>query len=285
MSFWSDMGLLEPGGNAEELLAKVARVTTWSTTCRFVWRGHPDPDWKLHSALFHRIAQGDGVSPDEQRLRDVEADLLTRASSRELGGTSQVPELQRLAILQHHGTATRLLDVTSDPMIALWFACAGEAHASKQGVLFAIEVSSALHLEWADGRGVANVVDALGDEQLGVFWPHPVDARIQVQRGAFVLGPVPSDPTVRAATSLPLRVQAPARALRQGVIARRQVVFGPRGRGRPVIPSILAVRVPQHTKRRLLRILETSYGYTTETIYPDLDGFSMANGRQSPLPR
>jgi hypothetical protein len=279
------MGLLEPGGDAEGLLAKVARITTWSTECQFVWRGHPDPNWKLHSALFHRIEQSDGVLPDEQRLREVEVDLLARASRRELGGAPDTPQLQRLAILQHHGTATRLLDVTSDPMIALWFACAGGAHSKKQGVLFAIEVSDALHLAWDDQRRVDEIVDGLGDEQVGVFWPHPVDARIQVQRGAFVLGPVPSDPAVRAATSLPLRVQAPARAHRHGVIARRQAVFGARGRGRPVIPSILAVRIPQHTKRRLLRILETSYGYTDETIYPDIDGFSMAHGRHAPLPR
>jgi FRG domain len=285
MSFWSERGLLEAGGDAETLLAKVARITTWSTECRFVWRGHPDPDWKLHSALFHRIEHGDGAAPDEQRLRDFESDLLARASRHEFGGPPETPELQRMAILQHHGTATRLLDVTTDPMIALWFACAGEAHTSKQGVLFAIEVSFAVHLEWDHGRTVAEVIDGLGDEQLAVFWPRPVDARIQVQRGAFVLGPVPSEPETRAATSLPLRVQAPARAHRREEIARRQAVFGARGRGRPVIPSILAVRIPRHTKRRLLRILERSYGYTEETIYPDIDGFSMAHGRHSPLPR
>ena len=284
MSFWSEKGLLEAGGDAEQVLAKVARITTWSTECRFVWRGHPDPDWKLHSALFHRVDQSDGAPPDEQRLRQVESELLARARRRDLGGGPETPELQRLAVLQHHGTATRLLDVTTDPMIALWFACAGGAHSGKQGVLFAVEVSSAMQLEWDDVRPIADIVDTLGDEQVAVFWPRPVDARIQVQRGAFVLGPVPSDPETRAATSLPLRLRDP-RAKRRQVIARRREIFATRGRGRPVIPSVLAVRIPQHTKRRLLRILETSYGYSDETIYPDIDGFSIAHGRNAPLPR
>jgi hypothetical protein len=284
MSFWSERGLLEPGGDAEHVLGKVARVTTWSTECRFVWRGHPDPDWKLHSALFQRIQQSDGAPPDEERLREVESALLRRAVRRDLGGDLDTPELQRFAVLQHHGTATRLLDVTTDPMIALWFACADEVQSHKQGVLFAIEASAALHLDWEEDRSVAQIVDALGDEQLAVFWPRPVDARIQVQRGAFVFGPVPAEPETRAATSIPLRVGDP-QAARHRVIVGRQQVFGPRGRGRPLIPSVLAIRIPSHTKRRLLRILETAYGYSAETIYPDIDGFSLAHGRTSPFPR
>ena len=47
---------------------------------------------------------------------------MTKAAHAGFGGDPQVPELQRMAVLQHHGTATRLLDVTTDPMIALWFA-------------------------------------------------------------------------------------------------------------------------------------------------------------------
>ncbi len=120
---------------------------------------------------------------------EVESALLRRARRRDLGGDPGTPELQRFAVLQHHGTATRLLDVTTDPMIALWFACSGAEHADAQGVLFAIEVASALQLDWEDDRPVDEIVDALGDEQLAAFWPRPVDVRIQVQRGAFVFGP------------------------------------------------------------------------------------------------
>jgi hypothetical protein len=217
-------------------------------------------------------------------MRDVEAALLRRARRRDLGGSPETSELQRSAVLQHHGTATRLLDVTTDPMIALWFACADEAHFNKQGVLFAIEVSTALHLDWEEERPLADIVDALGDEQLAVYWPRPVDVRIQVQRGAFVFGPVPSDADTRGATSLPLRLSGAAPGRGRPVVGRADV-FGVRGRGRPPIPSVLALRIPQHTKQRLLRILETSYGYTAETIYPDLGGFALAHGRSTPFPR
>jgi len=109
-----------------------------------------------------------------------------------------------LAILQHHGTATRLLDVTTDPMIALRFAC--EALTDKKGVLFAIEVSKAVHLDWSASRPTADVVDSLEIDQLAVYWPKPIDVRIQVQRGAFVFGRVPDDRVTRKATSVPIRL-------------------------------------------------------------------------------
>src|SRR6266511_2725554 len=115
MSFWSDRHLLEAGGDAEHLLAKVARITTWSTECRFVWRGHPDEAWTLHSALFERINREQNAPPDEARLRSVESELLARATNRGIGGGPGTSELERLAVLQHHGTATRFLDVTTDP--------------------------------------------------------------------------------------------------------------------------------------------------------------------------
>ena len=113
---------------------------------------------------INAFEKSDGAFPDEQRLRRVESELVAHAMRRDMGAPFGTPELRRLAVLQHHGTATRLLDVSTDPMIALCFACTDQAHSAKQGVLFAIEVSSAMQLMWDDERSVADIVDALGDE-------------------------------------------------------------------------------------------------------------------------
>lgn len=276
MSFWTENHLLEAGGDADDLLNKVARITTWSTECQFVWRGQPDQARMLHSALFDRVQRHDGTAPDEARLRAVESDLLAKAALRGFGGQSGTPELQRSAVLQHHGTATRLLDVTTDPMIALWFACEDVRQQDRPGILFAIEVSRAVDLEWSEERSIAAVVDNLGPDELAVYDPKAMDVRIQVQRGRFVFGRVPDDPAVRAATSVPISIP-------EWTAADRAAVFGTRTPGRPRVPTILALRIPRHTKRRLLRLLERSYGYTEESIYPDIDGFSRANARRSPL--
>ncbi len=304
-SIWSSRHLLEGGGDAEELLTKVARITTWSTESQFVWRGQSDETRKLHSALFDRLLNHEPVPTDEhtlrlidekrrtpiqkkrlkqideqrlkqideQRLKQEEDFLLKRALERGIGGNADVPQLQRWAVLQHHGTATRLMDVSTDPMIALWFAT---DQLNARGVLFAIEVSRARQYTGTEAQPLHDIVDNLDPDQLAIYWPRPVDVRIQVQRGAFVFGLVPDAIAIRRDTSVPIRIP-------DWTASKRQAVFGARTRGRPILPTILALRIPKHTKKRLRDILELSYGYTEETIYPDIDGFSRANGRRSPI--
>ena len=94
-----------------------------------------------------------------------------------------------------------------------------------------------------------------------MYWPRPVDVRIQVHRGAFVFGPVPSDADDKRSDVHPATCErCGTRSATSGGWQTRGLRYG--GRGRRRIPSVLAVRIPQHTKQRLLRILETSYGYT-----------------------
>lgn len=83
---------MEAGKGAEDLLKKIARITTWSTESQWVWRGQSDERHMLHSALFHRLLQHDGAMPDEERLREVEQGLITRATQREMGGDSSIPD-------------------------------------------------------------------------------------------------------------------------------------------------------------------------------------------------
>lgn len=49
-------------------------------------------------------------------------------------------DLQLLALLQHNGLPTRLLDVTANPLTAPWFACMSKP--SRDGLLIAFNVST-----------------------------------------------------------------------------------------------------------------------------------------------
>jgi hypothetical protein len=86
----------------------------------WVFRGHADSRWSLSSSL-------ERAAP-EFRLDICGAEnfLLSRFKSRAHLLMSNFPadddDLEWLALMQHHGCPTRLLDVTASPYIALYFA-------------------------------------------------------------------------------------------------------------------------------------------------------------------
>ena len=120
---WRDTGWYYMPKSASELMTAVARVGTHGTNHRFAWRGHADADFIWTSSL-HRLLEREGVSVTEKGMREREDPILDEARRWGLGveGGQLVDDFQLLADLQHFGVPTRLMDVTSNPMTALWFA-------------------------------------------------------------------------------------------------------------------------------------------------------------------
>ncbi|WP_186810358.1 FRG domain-containing protein [Cellulosimicrobium sp. TH-20] len=116
---WTRSGWGYRVDNRDQLLRAIGRVATLSQRRIYAWRGQRDASWPLVSSLYRHLAKSGSV--DEQRMREVERQIVLEARKyglgRDLGASNTDAHL--LASLQHHGTPTRLIDVTSNPFTAL----------------------------------------------------------------------------------------------------------------------------------------------------------------------
>lgn len=279
MSFWDRQALVHSSATDSELLRAIGLISTYSAEARYVWRGQSDLNWDLSPGLVRRLQVHSNANGPvtETQLRGHEMQLL--ASSRAAGygriGSQIIGDIELLAVLQHHGAATRLLDVSSDPMVAMWFAVENPNFFDNDGALFAINVSNAEAIKGTERRSWARVLNHMEYDTIGFYEPPGADERIKVQRGRFIFSKLTGNESHEL--SLPIDIGNWSRA-------RRDKFFGQtRDSGRPVPPTILVLKIPRRTKPRLLRLLENSYGYTSESMYPDLSGFAAANGWQKPF--
>ncbi|OIP31109.1 MAG: hypothetical protein AUK47_23200 [Deltaproteobacteria bacterium CG2_30_63_29] len=169
------------------------------------WRGQANHEWGLVSSLARRLAASGPV--DDKTLCRVEDKLLEEATSwvQEISEAKYANPLAKLAYLQHHGVPTRLLDFTSSPWMAVFFAT--EAFDEIDGRVFAILVDDAAVLTatpadtpWRKYKtDEIKVYDAVS---AGVSFP-----RLAAQSGVLALGRLPSTTPYRKAFDSVLDVE------------------------------------------------------------------------------
>ena len=145
---WLDHGWGVQVNSPNQLLRLIGHIALLKQDRTYAWRGQSDASHNFSSSLFRLVSKANSVVTEEA-LREEELRILKEARrwglGRDLGPSAT--DLHMLAVLQHHGVPTRLIDVTSNPMTALWFAIeepradAAESVAKTSGVLFAIDVT------------------------------------------------------------------------------------------------------------------------------------------------
>ncbi len=182
---------------------------TAKTTRRFVFRGHPNSDWTLTSTLS-RFLERHHETPSEANMRAMEKAIMVIAHRRGLHqvGGARLSYMNQLAHLQHYGAPTRLIDVSFDPNVALWFATAPESEEIDQtdGRVFAFAVQagdgSRMLSEQENstlfGRDAADSNDCPWSNPTNDWserwwcWQPPLfERRMFAQNGAFLVGGVP----------------------------------------------------------------------------------------------
>lgn len=267
----------------------------------FAWRGVVDASWPLHSSLYRRLLWSSSApkAPDEPALASAEAEVLRNVHRWGLhnGDRGRLSILSQLATLQHFGAPTRLIDVTLNAYIGLWFAVQPvfrhgqpEDDPAVEGRLFAIDITNRLINEQDELRDWEDELHRPWKET-GNEWqrrwcgsalawrPPAFEARIAAQDGAFLFGGVPrtnlgivwpkdtapgsarwNQDEVRRCVSVPLRFhKAEPRA--GGV---------PSAGGQPAY----TFRIKAEAKPEIRRRLNTLFGYEHSSIFPDFPGFA-----------
>jgi FRG domain protein len=184
------------------------------------FRGQKDVKFAFNSTLYRQLLdkQRDkllhgNVEEHEQAMLVAEKALIRMA--RNIGIGRELTALETLSLLQHHGSPTRLIDVTSDWKIALYFAC--ESDNDVDGRIFLIktnifnwklfpkeknETKRVEHLIWQGLKD--NLYDLNKPIEDPVFtllwstvtWPILLpfsDPRMIAQKGYFITGGIPSE--------------------------------------------------------------------------------------------
>jgi hypothetical protein len=277
----------------QELLTRL--YEKWVKAGRTIaWRGVVSADWPLHSSLYRRLYWSSTNPPTEADLRVEEEKLLkyTHQWGLHNGSRGRLSVLEQLATLQHFGAPTRLIDVSLNAYIGLWFAVEekwsdGErVYEEADGRLFAIDISQRLINEnsderaWEDDR--SRPWKALSNKEwLGktrAWKPPPFEARIAAQHGAFLFGGVPQTQVgivwpkstssgsnwpiadVRRCISIPLRFHK----------ADPEAGGVPEASGQPAY----TFRIKKEAKDPIRQRLAELFGYEHQTIYPDYPGFA-----------
>ncbi|MFM0007258.1 FRG domain-containing protein [Paraburkholderia dipogonis] len=211
-----------------DMLHKVFRGFRSHDGVGWLFRGHAQASWEL----LPKAGRAEFYLPDNRDLGRFHHWTKSAVAYTSLSSSY----LEQLALAQHHGLATRLLDWSMNPLVACYFACSD--HLDKDGAVWIYEMSDAIMSD--------EIARDTLEMQQGVFGYLPKAAfpRVINQRGVF---------SVHCDAAHPIDVK------------ESRVINGYPNLIRLDIPSALKVEIVVHLG---------DYGIDRSYLFPDLDGLS-----------
>ncbi|EJL6481662.1 FRG domain-containing protein [Vibrio cholerae] len=202
------------------------------------YRGHADINWEL----LPSIARIDTslIDVDEYiHWRGLELDIMREFEKHGSSLLSKTPknDLEWLIHAQHHGLPTRLLDWSTNPLKALFFAVENPLHDNVDGVLFGVAPKLNYVLE--------RFVDVSKEDKIVGFHSSSLNSRVFAQEGCFTIFPTP----------------------------KKWATFTPIGMDNGTVDKLSKYVVPKEHKAALRKQL-TRLGISHKFMFPDLDGLA-----------
>lgn len=189
----------------EQCQLQEMRISSWSefvalTSVLEGWafRGQQDARWPLLSSLSRYL---NAFVPDTStwQVREERAIRIFRRKAHNFlrNASALSDDLRCLALMQHHGAPTRLLDFTKSPFVAAFFAL---ERATSDAVVYALNTpvlwtaaprnAAALTREYIDPRKQGNFQGYFLQNKFQILWtgePEEMDARLVAQSGTLVV--------------------------------------------------------------------------------------------------
>jgi hypothetical protein len=274
-----------PGGSDAYRIRELLRAVwdlhaMYGADSPWLWRGQANSTYALETAMHTRVRTHGSL--DDVHVETFTRELINaaRTAALDIHEGTKLPDMALLALLQHHGAATPLLDVSLDPVVGLYMAIVSpdETDDAKPGALFAIRRPT-LEISDFDSRSFNGVYNWIGD-QVAFYTAPDVSQRLRIQRGHFLFGRVS---TASSRVTIPLSID-PGNASNNW-IGRRVAASGVQGPPPPAISDVGVFRIAPRFKPAIRTWLEERSGLTRDFVFPTtwhqphLERFAASHGR------
>lgn len=206
-----------------------------------IWfRGQGDAEWPLVASFDRNLADLD--SKTKAKVYDAMTKQFSSRTPRSYG-VGELTNSQTICLMQHYGAPTRVLDWSTSPYVAAYFAFASTAamratyHRDEQCAIYAFNSS---------------LINASGDDEYGtvklISEPVGVNDRAWAQHGKFTMN----------------------RSTNSDLADELRAIFE-KPAERPDTWVLQKITIPRQEARGALRDLELM-GITSETLFPGLEG-------------
>lgn len=176
----------------------ISMIQRWRSVRNWCFRGQGDARWPLRSSLSRHIEVSKVVKKawavQEMRIRRI----FERKSHLYMPDIPRGDELEWLALMQHHGAPTRLLDFTWSPYVASFFAL---ERATDDAAVWALNLPllwdiyekrliDGVDVRDTDPRNAENYKRYFLENQHAFVWqgdPHRMPQRVIAQSGTFLV--------------------------------------------------------------------------------------------------
>lgn len=169
--------------NSVSDLLRIMDQSLYSNRARWIYRGQANKNWKLIPSIgrLYKKKNFKNVTKLYQFEKNAFAEFLIRnyALFRESN------KISNLAIAQHHGLKTRLMDWTFSPLFALFFAVENESHYNKDGILYAYENTQGYNIY--NQQDFDPLDETTFTSEYYFIWAPSLTPRIKAQLGVFQL--------------------------------------------------------------------------------------------------